>query len=331
MAHEITKTDGLVLAGKGAWHGLGTVVEHAPTPTEALKLAGLDWSVEQVGLWREDDGAKTELGKLNVRSDTREELGLVGPSYQPVQNADLAAFAQALAQQGDVTRVESAGSIRGGKRVWFLLRGASFSVRPNDDMHTYILLANGHDGTLSVWVQPTSIRVVCSNTLHYAFGRGASTAIRFRHEGDIATKLDDAKRALGLYQKSTDGFVEATRAMSGREMTREQLQAFYTAVYAKMFSPIPTNPTTKAEQKAHDKAVEAVSLMAQNFDADRAKTGAGPTLWTAFNAATEFLQHQTRSTGKDDAARHENRVFSDTWGMIATRKAKAFDHALQLV
>ena len=47
MAHEITKTDGLVLAGHGAWHGLGTVVADAPSPAAALELAGLDWTVEQ--------------------------------------------------------------------------------------------------------------------------------------------------------------------------------------------------------------------------------------------------------------------------------------------
>jgi len=29
------------------WHGLGTVVESAPSSKEALELAGLDWQVHQ--------------------------------------------------------------------------------------------------------------------------------------------------------------------------------------------------------------------------------------------------------------------------------------------
>ena len=29
------------------WHGLGTQVEEAPTSADALRLAGLDWTVEQ--------------------------------------------------------------------------------------------------------------------------------------------------------------------------------------------------------------------------------------------------------------------------------------------
>ena len=47
MAHEIMEHDDLVLVNQSAWHGLGTVVLSAPTPTEALKMAHLDWEVLQ--------------------------------------------------------------------------------------------------------------------------------------------------------------------------------------------------------------------------------------------------------------------------------------------
>ena len=47
MAHEITQHDNVVLHRTPAWHGLGIVVKDAPTPIEALKIAGLDWNVEQ--------------------------------------------------------------------------------------------------------------------------------------------------------------------------------------------------------------------------------------------------------------------------------------------
>ena len=47
MAHEITEYDNVVLHRTPAWHGLGVVVHEAPTPMEALKIAGLDWNIEQ--------------------------------------------------------------------------------------------------------------------------------------------------------------------------------------------------------------------------------------------------------------------------------------------
>ena len=37
MAHHITNTDGLVLAGQPAWHGLGTVLPERTDARTALK------------------------------------------------------------------------------------------------------------------------------------------------------------------------------------------------------------------------------------------------------------------------------------------------------
>lgn len=37
------------------WHGLGTIVAEAPASSEALKLAGLDWSVIQREICTSDD------------------------------------------------------------------------------------------------------------------------------------------------------------------------------------------------------------------------------------------------------------------------------------
>ena len=61
MAHEITSTDHLVLNKEAAWHGIGTVVEQAPSPGQALTLAKLDWKVEELPLLaREGNGTGIE-------------------------------------------------------------------------------------------------------------------------------------------------------------------------------------------------------------------------------------------------------------------------------
>lgn len=174
MAHEITKTDNVVLVGKPAWHGLGIVVESSPTPEEALRIAGLDWSVASWPLLASNGGQQIAVPKTvaNVRQDTKAILGIVSTGYKPVQNAELADFCELLASEDDTVKVESAGSIRGGERVWFLLRGESFSVRGEDELKPYILVSNGHDGKTAVRCTPTSVRVVCSNTLHLVIPRG---------------------------------------------------------------------------------------------------------------------------------------------------------------
>jgi hypothetical protein len=50
MALEIdtsTGRAGVFVAGKPAWHRLGRVIDRAATSAEAIRLAGLDWDVEQ--------------------------------------------------------------------------------------------------------------------------------------------------------------------------------------------------------------------------------------------------------------------------------------------
>ena len=104
MGHEITNTDNVLLHKTRAWHGLGTVVASAPTPREGLKLAGIDWGVEQYPLVAKlPDGTEVEVDThvINYRSDTNTPLGVVSSGYQPIQNGEMADFSEALLDPSD--------------------------------------------------------------------------------------------------------------------------------------------------------------------------------------------------------------------------------------
>src|SRR3712207_1989625 len=95
MAHEIDTTTGaaaVFVTGTPAWHRLGKVIENAATSTEAVKLAGLDWTVEQWPLAATDPtGDHTVHPRdhvANVRTDTHAVLGVVGRGYHVFQNAE---------------------------------------------------------------------------------------------------------------------------------------------------------------------------------------------------------------------------------------------------
>lgn len=331
MAHEITQTDGLVLAKKRAWHGLGVVVEHAPTPAEALGLAGLGWRVEQWPLQANGPSGPCEVKThvLNARSDNGDALGVVGVGYQPVQNAELADFVQALGETGAV-RTESAGSIKGGKRVWFLARGESIWVTDRDQVQPFLLVANGHDGTMAVVCQPTTIRVVCRNTLHASLKEGerSGLTVRFRHEGVIADKLDDARRALGIFQSARTRFEQQAKYLNGKDMSREELQRFWLEVYSTTLEPIPSNPTTSAEHRQVKLAYDRLHVWGNNFDRDRERSGNGPTAWSALQSVTEWFDHQRTVRGADDQGRSDQRLQGNWWGDAAVAKAKAMELAL---
>ena len=97
-----------------AWHGLGTIVQEAPTSIDALRLAQLDWDVvpEKVFL---ADGTLLPETVANIRSSDRSILGVVSDHYKIVQNRDAFSFVDGLLEN-NVT-FESAGSLNHGKRI----------------------------------------------------------------------------------------------------------------------------------------------------------------------------------------------------------------------
>ena len=47
MAHGLLEYDWMLSAKERPWHGIGTVVEEAPTSEDAIRIARLDWTVDQ--------------------------------------------------------------------------------------------------------------------------------------------------------------------------------------------------------------------------------------------------------------------------------------------
>lgn len=338
MTHEIEQHDGVVLHAQPAWHGLGTVVADAPTPQEALRIARLDWSVEQWPLSATNgEGIKLAIPEqvMNVRADIRHPLGVVTTGYKPIQNAELAEFCQLLAEQGDTVKVESAGSIRNGAKVWFLLKGESFSVRKKDEVSPYLLVSNGHDGGTALRCTPTTVRVVCSNTLHMVIPRKEGKKViapqpaKFiaNHLGAVADKIEDAKQALGLYGKA----MEATRAMineaAAKNVKTEDIQRFFLECYTRDFGAIAVNPKNAAEEKARQKSQVAFVKFEQRFNAE--KSLAGATAWNCFNAYTGWSQND-RTFWKDPVKEGERRTASKLFGQDAERATLSLVSALSL-
>jgi phage/plasmid-like protein (TIGR03299 family) len=343
MAHEITNTDGIVLHREAAWHGLGTVVESAPTPREALKLAGLDWRVNQLPLYAMDLDSKNRIAVnshvLNVRSDNNGSLGIVGRDYKPFHNDELADFCDSLTDSGDV-RIESAGSIRGGGKVWFLLKGESFDARLGDEVAPYICVSNGHDGGTALRVTPTTVRVVCSNTLHMVIPRmereRARSAANYRsaafvsfHIGDLASKVEEAKRALQVYGKGLETTRELITTLAARDVNSDEFRTFFLEAYARDFDGIPSNPKTQADQKKRDKALDAFAAVERRFESE--SRIAGSTLWNALNAYTGWLQNDRGLNYRDAAVKVERSQNSKLFGSDSDRTTAAFAQALSLV
>lgn len=334
MGHEITVDDKLVLHQTPAWHGLGLVLPDALTPTEACELV-FPWTAEERNLFYTGNGKKRNVTshKLLVRSDTQRQLGLVSANYQTVQPCQMAEFCEALGEVDKTVTCETAGSVRGGRKIWYLLKGESFEIGNGDEVFSYVLVSNGFDGLTTFRVTPTTIRVVCKNTLHSVvpdFDKGnlRNSAIAIRHTVNALERIEEAKKALKMYHTTQAKTREVFETLAAADVDTKTVQQFFIDAYQEDFGAIPANPKNGHEENRRERAKSAYRSFIHRFDDEKAIAGAN--LWNAANAYSGLVQHDRKARGKDDANRVERRVYQNLFGLNQDRAQNGFKRAFRL-
>jgi len=182
------------------WHGLGTCVEESLTSTDALQKSGLNWTVTQRPIMS-DLYVPIPGYKANIRETDNRVLGVVSNRYKIVQNHEAFSFVDALLGEG--VRFETAGSLHSGRKVWMLAKLPEQYTMLEDQIEPYLVFSNSHDGTSSIRIACTPIRVVCQNTLNLALNN-ARRMWSTVHVGNLAHKMEEAHNTLQLARRYMD-------------------------------------------------------------------------------------------------------------------------------
>lgn len=366
MSHEIdvsTGKAGLFVTGEPAWHRLGTVIKSAATSAEAIGLAGLDWQVEQWPVSADGPGGQRIAcpGRLaNVRSDTHAVLGVVGKQYRVFQNAEAFDFMDAIVGE-KLAMYETAGSLKGGRRVWMLARIPKEYRVGEDLVEPYVLLTNAHDGTQSLRMLPTTVRVVCQNTLNLAL-RGTSGGLCIPHWPKLESRVREARQKLGIIGSRLDDFGQEMQALCDRKLGAAEVRDYFRGLF-----PTETREEAKPKPQARDCGALLDSMLVQqdeqrevvgdllaghyaatrrqakhnrqvlecvleNFDNQRnTLPGIKHSAWAAYSAVGEWADHQKRVNGQTQAERDDNRLNSIWFGSGDRVKQQAYQAALSLV
>lgn len=224
------------------WHGLGVSVEEAPTSEEAIRLAGLDWIVKQSPVYT-DSGFEIPGYKANVRSSDNTVLGMVGDRYKVVQNKDAFDFTDAMLGEG--VRYETAGSLFNGKRIWLLANMPKTQIL-GDDVIPYLCFTNGHDGYHSIKICLTPVRVVCNNTVNFALNT-AKRSWSTRHVGDLSSKMQEARRTLGLADAYMKELAVVSDQLANTTVTEDEVRTILDKTF-----PVNPDATDRTKQNAED-------------------------------------------------------------------------------
>ncbi len=332
--HNIDITNGVAsfaTARIPAWHRLGTVFDRAMTVPEAMAAANLaGWNVRKLDLFgREvvngDDGVDTTVEvaaprwALSVRDNPVtgeiEPFGPVGTGFTHVQNEEQAEFLSALLDESGAF-IETAGALKGGAHVFYTAKLPQTMMIGGVDAHDlYVVVMNGHDGSLALRTIATPIRVVCRNTQLAAL-RAARAEWSIRHTPKASRAVDEARRALDLTFQYNDAFQAAAERMINEAMTAGEFEAIVKDVFAA--EDEGTGP------RAERNRIERFDTIRGLWEAPTQAAIAG-TRWAGYNAVTEWVDHYRTTTGKGDEAKAVTRATAAVAGGSAVKfKTRAF-------
>lgn len=321
MAHAIEK---MAFVGEAPWHQLGSELP-AKQPIEVWATkAGMDWTIREspVRYMAEQAGALGSIltfkeQKVLYRSDTKAPLSVVSNRYQVVQPMQVLEFYRDLTEVSGF-ELETAGVLKAGRKFWALARtGKETKIKGVDLVKGFVLLATSCDGSLATTATPTTVRVVCQNTLAMAIN-GATRAVKVPHS--TVFDPDAVKKELGVAVSGWDSFMYRMKTLSERKVKSHEALNFFLKVMCQTDGK-PDPEQRLVNERALKRVQELYAGEAKGADFASAKD----TAWGLLNSVTQFVDHERRARSQD------HRVDSAWFGQGALLKQRALDHALQLV
>lgn len=335
MAHNLnyneqTNCYSFFSVNQKAWHGLGQVVKDYPNSREAIRFAGLDYSVVKLSLHthdiiHEDSLLYSKPLEIKVpdfyatlRTDTKQVLGLVGKDYEIVQNVDAFSFFDSIVE-GDGIQYETAGALGKGERIFITAKLPGYiKVGSEDLIEKYLFLTTSHDGFGSITAAFTPVRIVCQNTLNAAM-HNHSNALKIRHTSNAKERLEQAHKVMGISSRLSEELQNIFSKWSKVRINDREVKKLI------QLAMIPNKEVLHYLQTGKDdelstcfkNMVDTVYGYAMSSPTQQTDTTKG-TVFGAYNAVTGYFQN-VRSY-KDDEAKVKSLLFGGT-GQLRSQTA----------
>ncbi len=306
-----------------AWHGLGTVLEDYPGREEAMRLAGHNFNVIELPLvvqgksldpadprFNQSEllltggqryGFKPAAGwkalVKNGEAGRGEILGVVKDSYGVVQNDVPWDIVDAIVDQPNV-KYESAGVLKEGALCWVLAWLNEPVHISGDDSATLPFIAASwtHDGSGSVRVRSTSVRIVCANTesLSEAEARRNKTEFTFRHTKNVMKRIAEAKDVVQGIRKQFAEFRELAEELAATPITPQQRELFVAN-----FLPMPALSSAEYSDRVANNVEEARAAVRAIIRSNTVPEAHKLTAYGLNLAGVEYLDHVRAARSSD--------------------------------
>ncbi len=231
-------------------------------------------------------------------------------------------FFDAIVGGKDGILYETAGALGNGERAFITAKLPDYiKVGRNDCIEKYLLLTTSHDGSGSIQIAFTPIRIVCQNTLNAALrNHNHTNCIKIRHTASAGDKLKEAYKMLGITNSLSVELEAIYNRWARVKITDKEV---------KRLIQLAMVPSKEVYEKLQNGAEDELSSHFTNMvntafeyamisPTQQDATTKG-TLYGAYNSVTGYFQN-VRSYKND-----ENKFKSIMYGTGLQRSQTAFD------
>lgn len=235
------------------WHSPFAIdVSECTSSADVIKKAGLDYDVRKCELVAQmplgikaNNDVNPLMGDFvqnnavyrvcpnayaTYRRDTNMPLGIVKSKYEVVQNIDAFDFFDKAIENGDATW-DTAGLFGYGEKVFISAKlPKSTLVGKNDYIENYLVLSNSHDGTSSITIMFTPVRIACFNVLNAALTK-SSSYITLRHTRSVKERMDLAAEIIQISMMYSNKAGELYNCLNEVEMSDEGILKYIMTLF----------------------------------------------------------------------------------------------------
>lgn len=303
MAHLLENDKSMVYVGDRPWHGLGVYLGDQANATldsvvEALPTAGSN-IVFKPALVGMPDGSLSEVpGEfVAMRELDSKILAIVGDQARQANMSPRRALAAFDKMFGEGKAcVHTAGFLRDGKVFWVAGKaGAPITVEGKggkDTVEKYFMLVTSFDGSLATNMLLSPVRPVCNNTVTLALQDNVGRT-KIKHTRSHEARLVEAEERWTQVLAEYENFARRIQIYAATALPDIKAQEIFRTAFGVTPQTIDAEISTRTKNN--------LDLVNSLYNGGR---GNGPwtgTAWGAFNALTEYADHNMVVRGVRDS------------------------------
>lgn len=286
-----------------------------------LVSSGLDFEVEKQPHYVRrvertgDVFAKSEMSCGIFRTDTGAEIGDVGKTYEPIQNADiLQPFLEAV-KSGHL-QYECGRVIGGGQKFCLNFFTGENIVVNGDTLKKGIMAGSSHDGSWTTFIKTFVYRSACKNGM--VFGKRINDVYKIRHTENWQNRYNQVLHSLEQTEVYFREALQNYRQLFDVQMDLQSMRQA-TMKLLEIKGEIKDESTRKQNQ-----LLDIMSL-SQRGKGIAGNSDIQGTAAAWYNGVVEYVDHYANKNNP------ENQFVSAFFGAGEDRKKKAFDIAYSMV